>query len=63
MDHQPFLAHARPGDLGQHGRAARPPYVEGGGSARTLRKIHAPYTAIKTYMQNIGGNPTYEKAM
>lgn len=43
----------------QHGR----PYVEGGGSARTLRKIHAPYTAIKSYMSSIGGNPTYEKAM
>jgi alpha-ketoglutarate-dependent taurine dioxygenase len=43
----------------QHGR----PYVEGGGSARTLRKIHAPYTEIKNYMRAMGGNPTYEKAM
>ena len=43
----------------QHGR----PYVKGGGSARTLRKIHAPYTTIKTYMNQIGGNPTYAKAM
>jgi taurine dioxygenase len=43
----------------QHGR----PFVEGGGSARTLRKIHAPYKAIKSYISQIGGNPTYAKAM
>jgi taurine dioxygenase len=45
--------------VAQHGR----PYVEGGGSARTLRKIHAPYTAIKAYIRQMGGAPTYEKAM
>jgi taurine dioxygenase len=45
--------------VAQHGR----PYVEGRGSARTLRKIHAPYSEIKAYISGIGGNPTYEKAM
>lgn len=61
------LAHYwRPCDLviwdnmvAQHGR----PYVAGGGSARTLRKIHAPYSAIRTHMSQMGGGPTYEKAM
>jgi taurine dioxygenase len=45
--------------VAQHGR----PFVEGGGSVRTLRKIHAPYTEIKAYVRNIGGSPTYAKAM
>jgi taurine dioxygenase len=43
----------------QHGR----PFVEGGGAARTLRKIHAPYNTIKDYVSQMGGKPTYEKAM
>jgi taurine dioxygenase len=45
--------------IAQHGR----PFVKGGGSARTLRKIHAPYSAIKSYISQMGGAPTYEKAM
>jgi len=45
--------------VAQHGR----PYVEGGGPARTLRKIHAPYGEIADYVNNIGGKPSYEKAM
>jgi taurine dioxygenase len=45
--------------VAQHGR----PYVEGGGPARTLRKIHAPYSEIQAYVKNIGGAPSYEKAM
>jgi taurine dioxygenase len=43
----------------QHGR----PFVKGGGPARTLRKIHAPYTAIRNYISQMGGTPTYAKAM
>jgi taurine dioxygenase len=67
--YQPGLSIAhqwRTGDLvvwdnmaAQHGR----PFVEGGGPARTLRKIHAPYTAIRAYISQMGGTPTYEKAM
>jgi taurine dioxygenase len=61
------LAHYwKPGDLvvwdnmvAHHGR----PFVEGGGSARTLRKIHAPYSEIQAYVKQMGGAPTYEKAM
>jgi len=45
--------------VAQHGR----PYVEGEGPARTLRKIHAPYREIANYVSQIGGKPTYEKAM
>jgi taurine dioxygenase len=61
------IAHQwRTGDLviwdnmaAQHGR----PFVKGGGPARTLRKIHAPYTAIRNYVSQMGGTPTYKKAM
>jgi taurine dioxygenase len=42
----------------QHGR----PYVEGGGPARTLRKIHAPSKALSLYLKQMADVPSYEKA-
>jgi taurine dioxygenase len=43
----------------QHGR----PYVEGGGPARTLRKIHAPNKVLNAFLKTIADTPTYERAM
>jgi taurine dioxygenase len=43
----------------QHGR----PYVEGGGPARTLRKIHAPNKVLDAYLKSMADIPSYEKAM
>jgi taurine dioxygenase len=37
-------------------------YVEGGGPARTLRKIHAPYNDLRNYMKNLQDVPTYAEA-
>jgi alpha-ketoglutarate-dependent taurine dioxygenase len=42
----------------QHSR----PYVEGGGPARTLRKIHAPYNELRAYLARLADIPTYAKA-
>jgi taurine dioxygenase len=61
-----IIAHQwRTGDLvvwdnmaAQHGR----PYVEGGGPARTLRKIHAPSKALSLYLKQMADVPSYEKA-
>lgn len=60
-----FAHHWRTGDLvvwdnmaAQHGR----PYVEGGGPARTLRKIHAPNKELDRYLKQMADVPTYEKA-
>ncbi|SFF76995.1 taurine dioxygenase [Novosphingobium sp. CF614] len=62
-----IMAHQwRTGDLviwdnmfAQHGR----PYVEGGGPARTLRKIHAPNKVLDAFLKQIADLPTYERAM
>jgi taurine dioxygenase len=61
-----IIAHQwRTGDLvvwdnmaAQHGR----PYVEGGGPARTLRKIHAPSKALSLYLKQMADGPSYAKA-
>jgi taurine dioxygenase len=61
-----IIAHQwRTGDLvvwdnmsAQHGR----PYVEGGGPARTLRKIHAPNKELHRYLKQMADVPSYEKA-
>jgi taurine dioxygenase len=61
-----IIAHQwRTGDLvvwdnmsAQHGR----PYVEGGGPARTLRKIHAPNKELNRYLKQMADVPSYEKA-
>jgi taurine dioxygenase len=61
-----ILSHPwRTGDLvvwdnmvAQHAR----PYVEGGGPARTLRKIHGPSRVLYRYLNQMADLPTYEKA-
>lgn len=37
-------------------------YVEGGGPARTLRKIHAPFNELRQYMAKLNDVPTYAEA-
>lgn len=37
-------------------------YVEGGGPARTLRKIHAPFNELRAYMARLNDIPTYAEA-
>ena len=37
-------------------------YVEGGGPARTLRKIHAPFNELRQYMARLNDIPTYAEA-
>jgi alpha-ketoglutarate-dependent taurine dioxygenase len=37
-------------------------YVEGGGPARTLRKIHAPFNELRAYMAKLNDIPTYAEA-
>lgn len=37
-------------------------YVEGGGPARTLRKIHAPFNELRQYIKQLNDIPTYADA-